>query len=88
MTPNCASPPASCCASTQRCPELFEHVLPIDEQTPADAAGDRRNPTTTRSTPCLTTCPPPAENAGDIIEAVITKGDLAKLTPQERVQYY
>ena len=27
-------------------------------------------------------------HVGDIIESVITKGDLAKLTPQERVAYY
>jgi hypothetical protein len=27
-------------------------------------------------------------HGGDIIEQVITKGDLARLTPQERVQYY
>lgn len=27
-------------------------------------------------------------DGGDILEQVITKGDLAKLTPQERVQYY
>jgi hypothetical protein len=30
----------------------------------------------------------PAQNGGDIIEQVITKGDLAKLTPLERVTYY
>jgi hypothetical protein len=30
----------------------------------------------------------PSRQAGDIMEAVITKGDLARLTPQERVQFY
>jgi len=31
---------------------------------------------------------PAVTNPGDIIEAVITKGDLGKLSPQERTQYY
>lgn len=30
----------------------------------------------------------PIRQGGDIMEAVITKGDLARLTPQERVQFY
>jgi len=30
----------------------------------------------------------PIRQGGDIIEQVITKGDLARLTPQERVKYY
>jgi hypothetical protein len=32
--------------------------------------------------------PTKASPAGDIMEAVIIKGDLKKLTPEERVQYY
>lgn len=30
----------------------------------------------------------PQHNGGDIIESVITKGDLSKLSPQERTRYY
>lgn len=32
--------------------------------------------------------PPTRSNTGDIIESVITKGDLGKLTPTERTLYY
>jgi hypothetical protein len=30
----------------------------------------------------------PSQDAGALIESVVTKGDLAKLSPQERTQYY
>jgi hypothetical protein len=36
----------------------------------------------------MTTMPAKAPPAADIMEAVLLKGDLARLTPQERVNYY
>ena len=42
----------------------------------------------TQADSTFTPIPPAASVGAEIIEAVITKGDLAKLTAQERTRYY